>query len=58
MNKGIAIGFLIAGALCWYLPGFNGVFFLPSDISVGESRIIAAILVVGGAILWFLPTSK
>jgi hypothetical protein len=31
------------------------MFFEPSAISVGESRIIAALFLIGGAILWYLP---
>jgi hypothetical protein len=55
MKKSIAIGFVVAGAMNWFLPGFNGMFFEPSAISVGESRIIAALFLIGGAILWYLP---
>jgi hypothetical protein len=43
MKKSIAIGFVVAGAMNWFLPGFHGMFFEPSAISVGESRIIAAL---------------
>lgn len=34
-------------------PQWNGFFFPPSDISLGEGRIIAAVLFVGGLILWY-----
>ena len=55
MKRAFAVGFLIVGAVNWHWPGFNGYFFPPSDIAIGDGRIIAAILMVGGAILWFMP---
>jgi hypothetical protein len=53
-NRHIAIGFVIGGLVSWYWPGFNGIFFSSSDISVGDGRIIGAVFIVGGAILWFI----
>jgi len=58
LRQPLAIGFAIAGTMSWFWPGFNGAFFNPVQISIGESRIIAAILVVGAAILWFMPTNR
>ena len=54
MNRNVAVGFAVIGVLSYFWPGFNGVFFEPSDISLGESRIIAAIFLVGAAIVWFI----
>jgi hypothetical protein len=56
MKRYVAIGMLIAGAGSWYWPGFNGVFSAPADITTGDGRIIGAILLVGAAILWFMPS--
>jgi hypothetical protein len=33
MNRPVAIGLAVGAALCWFLPGFNAVFFSPSDIN-------------------------
>jgi len=54
LNRSIAIGFAVAGTVSYFWPGFNGMLFEPSNISVGESRIIAAIFLVGAAIVWFI----
>lgn len=58
MNKSVAIGFGVAALTAWYFPGFNGIFSDPAQITVGESRIIAAVFTVGGIILWFLPQTE
>ncbi len=56
MKQALAIGMLMAGIGQWYWPNWNGLFFEPSiGVTVGEGRIIAAILGVGAAILWFMP---
>lgn len=54
MNKGIAIGFAIAGLTSWMWPGFNGFFFQPSNISLGDGRIVGAIFISAAGIIWFL----
>jgi hypothetical protein len=39
----------------WYYPQWNGRFFEPSkDVTTGEGRIAAAVMFVGGLLLWFL----
>lgn len=55
MKRSIAIGLIIAGALMWFDPGFNGFLFERSSIDIGTGRIISAILLVGGVLLLFLP---
>lgn len=54
LNRNVAIGFAVAGAVSCFWPGFNGKLFEPSSITVAESRIIAAIFRVGAAVAWFL----
>lgn len=49
--RGLGIALIVAGALSWFFPGFNGFFFERSNISSGEGQIIGAILTVGGLIL-------
>jgi hypothetical protein len=56
MNRVISIGFIVAGIMSYFWPGFNGYFFPPSEISAGDGRIVASILLVGAAILWFIRT--
>ncbi|TGS95266.1 hypothetical protein EN814_16315 [Mesorhizobium sp. M2D.F.Ca.ET.171.01.1.1] len=59
MNKALAVGFAMAGFINWTWPGFNGFLFQPSNISLGDSRIIGAILMSAAGIIWFLdPSSK
>ena len=59
MNRAIAIGFVGAGMISWFLPGFNGYLFEPSVISAGDGRIVGAIFLVGAAIVWFVrPEDK
>ena len=37
----------------WFFPQWNGVFFDPVDISIGEGRIVSSIFFVGALILWY-----
>ncbi len=57
-KMGVAIGFAVTGVCSWWWPSFNGFFFAPSDISAGDGRIVGTILIVGAAILWFMPRRK
>ncbi|WP_337109533.1 hypothetical protein [Mesorhizobium salmacidum] len=58
MSKPIAIVFGFLGCCIWYSPGFNGFFFPPSDVSVGDGRIISSILIAAAAILWCMNSSE
>jgi hypothetical protein len=61
MAKALGIGLIIGGIGSWYFPQFQGVFFEPANVTTGEGRIIAAILFVGGLLLYFLspkPSKK
>jgi hypothetical protein len=50
-----AIVLIVMAAATPYFPQWNGIFFEPSkDIMTGEGRIIAAVMFVGGLLLWFL----
>jgi hypothetical protein len=53
----IVVGLFASGVGMWFWPDFNGFLFDPTDMSVGVSRIIAAIFLVGAAILFFMPPS-
>jgi hypothetical protein len=46
MNKSIAIGLAFAGAISWYWPGFSGYLFAPSNVGVGEGRIVGSIFLL------------
>lgn len=52
-NKTVAIAFAIIGIGMWLWPGFNGYLFAPSGMTIGESRIISAVFIVGAAIVSF-----
>ena len=59
MTKGtVALLLLAGGVMMWFDPGFNGVLFERSNISLAEGRTIAAILFVGAAIVWMLPGKR
>jgi hypothetical protein len=45
------IGLIVAGALSYLFPGFNGFLFERSNVTTGEGQIVGAILFVGGLIL-------
>ncbi|SDN27437.1 hypothetical protein SAMN05216196_1011 [Lutimaribacter pacificus] len=53
MNKAISGGFAVLGLMSWYDPGFNGFWLDPSDVSDGDGRIVAAVFLVGAAIVFF-----
>jgi hypothetical protein len=57
-SKPWAAGLFVAAALTWFFPHWNGLLFGSSDATTGESRIVAAVLFVGGLLLWFLAPSK
>ena len=52
-----AILLIVFGLMYWFFPGWNGFFFESSDISMGEGRIMASILLIGGVLLYYLPSS-
>ena len=54
MARALGIGLIIGGIGSWFFPQFQNVLFEPANITVGEGKIIGAILVVGGLLLYFL----
>lgn len=57
-KKTWAILLAALGATQWFFPQFNGIFFDPSNVSLGEGRIVASIFFVGALILWFWKTGS
>ena len=57
-NKSWVVALFAIAAIAYFFPGWNGFFFDPSDIGVGDSRIMASILFVGGLLLWYLTPRK
>lgn len=55
---GIAAVFAASGAGHWYSPGFNGIWFAPATMTLAESRLVGAVMLVGAAILFFMNPSK
>ncbi len=56
-NKQVfAIILIASGIISYSWPGFNGLFSDAANITTGEGRIIAAIYITGGLLLWFLPS--
>src|SRR6266568_2127863 len=53
MAKSLGIGLAIEGIGSWFFPQFQGFFFEPTNVTTSEGRIIGAILIVGGAPLYF-----
>jgi hypothetical protein len=50
-----AVMLFINAAFIWSFPKWNGVFSESlKDVTTGEGRIVAAVLLVGGLLLWFL----
>lgn len=58
IKDALGIGLGVWGAFSWYFPGFEGVFSEPAKFSTAEGRIIALISLVGGIIIYFMPTDK
>lgn len=55
LPKQWAVVLFVMAATGWFFPQWNGAFFEPSkDMTTGEGRIVAAVLFVGGLLLWFL----
>jgi hypothetical protein len=58
-SKGWAVLLFIIASIAWFFPQWNGLFFEPSkDVTTGEGRIVAAVLFVGGLLLWFLGSPR
>jgi hypothetical protein len=55
MKDNWAIALIMGSAGAWFFPQWEGLLFDPVSISTGDGRIIAAILFVGGLLLWYLP---
>lgn len=58
-SKRWAVILFVIAAIGWFFPQWNGAFFEPSKgVTTGEGRIVAAILFVGGLLLWFLGSQR
>jgi hypothetical protein len=58
-TKRWALALFVMAATGWLFPQWNGAFFEPSkDVTTGEGRIVAAVLFVGGLLLWFLGSPR
>jgi len=58
-SKRWAVTLFIMASVAWFFPQWNGLFFEASkDITTGEGRIVAAVLFVGGLLLWFLGSPR
>lgn len=55
-KKYISWVFIIAGALATFFPEWQGIFYSSADITAGDSRIIGMIALVGGVLLYYLPS--
>lgn len=57
MIRALGIGLMMAGALTFLFPGFNGILFEGTTLTPGEGQILTAVLCVGGLILLALAGS-
>lgn len=58
MSKSFAYVLFGIAALVWFFPGFNGILFEPSNVSVGEGHILSAVIFVGGLVVLLLVHLK
>jgi hypothetical protein len=49
-----AVILVFAAAATWCFPRSGRIFDASSDVTTGEGRIVAAVMLVGGLLLWFL----
>ena len=49
----VGLGLIAGGISSWFFPQWQGLFWAPADVTTGEGRIIGAILIVGGCLLYF-----
>jgi uncharacterized protein YjeT (DUF2065 family) len=57
-KNNLGIVFFITGLLSYFFPEFNGFWADPLKITIAEGRLIGVISMIGGAILFFMPTDK
>jgi hypothetical protein len=58
-SKRWAVILCTTASLTWFFQQWNGLLFEASkDVTTGEARIVAAVLFVGGLLLWFLGSSR
>jgi hypothetical protein len=58
-SKRWAVLLFIMSSMTWFFPQWNGLFFEASkDVTTGEARIVAAVLFIGGLLLWFLDSLR
>lgn len=56
MKKALSIGLFIGAVGNFLSPGYNGALFEATKMSAGEGQILSAVLFIGAAILWFMPS--
>jgi hypothetical protein len=54
----VGVVLIFAGIISYLFPGFNGVLFERSNMSVGEAHILGAVLFVGGLILIAIKSTQ
>jgi hypothetical protein len=54
----LAVALVVGGVIGLIWPSLNGMFFPEFDISAATSRILGAAILVGAAIVWFMPSSS
>jgi len=58
-KKLVSVTLMVSAAFSWYFPTWSGLFFsTPQDVTSGDGRIVAAILIVGGLLLWYTKEDR
>ena len=56
IKNGLSIGMIIGGIAQYLFPEFNGLFSSPIKTSIEHRELVAAIVFVGGLIIFYMPT--
>jgi hypothetical protein len=54
----VATALMILGVIAFFFPNTEGPFVQPGEVSVGEARIMAVIVVMAAVLLYYMPSGR
>ena len=57
-KKSVSWTLIIIGAIAYLFPQWQGVLIDSGAVSIGEARIVATIMIMGGILLFYLPNKN
>lgn len=57
-KKSVSWTLIIIGAIAYFFSQWQGILIDSGAVSIGEARIVATIMIMGGILLFYLPNKN